>query len=392
MGLRFLVKNLPDKWTLLIKLGYWLFSLLVILSFWYLVTKYTGRNSTFITKTLISVIMISFVSKFSGFVFLAIDDVIRLFSLIANAFTQNNSSAEGGVGRKAFLVQTGALFATSIAAAMTYGVTKGSHRYRVIRQKLLIKDLPNEFDGLKVLQISDIHSGSFWNKVAVEKGVMKIVEEEADLIFFTGDLVNNDTTEMDEYLEVFKKITAPLGVFSILGNHDYGEYLPGFKKEHLPENIKRISEVHAKLGWKLLKNENHIIERNGQELAIIGVENWSNRMNFTRYGDLGKAYKGSENVATKLLLSHDPSHWKAEVTSKYSDISATFSGHTHGFQFGIETAGFKWSPIKYAYPEWAGLYEQGDQKLYVNRGFGYLGFPGRLGIWPEITVFELQSE
>jgi len=324
---------------------------------------------------------------------LALDDVIRLFSLGVNFFTKVGGNETAlGIGRKDFLMKTGALFATSIAAAMTYGVTKGSHRYRVIRKDLNINGLPEEFEGLKILQISDIHSGSFWNKEAVQKGVDKIVQEKADVVFFTGDIVNNDSSEMDEYMDMFKKVTAPLGVFSILGNHDYGEYLPGFKADHLPDNIKNISKVHKSLGWDLLRNEHRMVERNGKSLAIIGVENWSNRMHFSRYGDLNKAYAGSENADVKFLLSHDPSHWKGEVVQKFKDITATFSGHTHGMQFGIETAGFKWSPIKYAYPEWAGLYHDKDQMLYVNRGFGYLGFPGRVGIWPEITVFNLRSK
>lgn len=382
---------MPDKWSVIIKIGYWLLSLVVILSFWYLITVYTGRNSNFLTKSLIALIMISLLSKLGGAIFLALDDVIRLFSAGVNLFTKiGGNQTSLGIGRKDFLMKTGALFATSIAAVMTYGVTKGSHRYRVIRKDLTIKGLPEEFEGLKILQISDIHSGSFWNKEAVQKGVDKIVQEKADVVFFTGDIVNNDSSEMDEYIDMFKKITAPLGVFSILGNHDYGEYLPGYKADDLPNNLVNISKVHKSLGWDLLRNEHRLIEKNGKSLAIIGVENWSNRMHFSRYGDLDKAYAGSENADVKFLLSHDPSHWKGEIVKRFKDIVATFSGHTHGMQFGIETAGFKWSPIKYAYPEWAGLYHDQNQMLYVNRGFGYLGFPGRVGIWPEITVFNLQ--
>ncbi|MFT5513031.1 MAG: putative MPP superfamily phosphohydrolase, partial [Bacteroidia bacterium] len=195
--------------------------------------------------------------------------------------------------------------------------------------------------------------------------------------------------EMDDYIDIFGQISAPLGVFATMGNHDYGEYVPGFKASDLPENIAKIQEVHDKLGWRLLMNEHEIIEKEGKQLAVVGIENWGAKMHFKKYGDLSKAISGVDADLPTLLLSHDPSHWRAEVLKDYPQVDAMFSGHTHGMQFGIETGGFKWSPVKYIYPEWAGLYEEGKQKLYVNRGFGYLGFPGRLGIWPEITVFEL---
>lgn len=392
-GLKFITKGLDARNAMLAKSVYWVFSAAVILSFWYLILGYTGRNTGIMPKLMISLIFISLVSKLGGFLFLFIDDLVRgtqyLMQLFSRGITEQDS-VFNKIGRKDFLVNTGALFATSIGAAMTYGVTRGSHQYRVVRQNLALKNLPPGFVGLKVLQISDIHSGSFWNKWAVARGVDMIMSEEADLIFFTGDIVNNQAAEMDEYLELFGRINAPMGVYSILGNHDYGEYLPGFTQDQLPGNIEAIAKVHATLGWDLLRNEHRVIERNGEKINLIGVENWSNKMHFPRYGDLNKAIQGIED-GVQLLLSHDPSHWRGEVIQSFKNIQATFSGHTHGMQFGIETAGFKWSPVKYAYPEWAGMYREGDQQLYVNRGFGYLGFPGRLGIWPEITVFELQA-
>jgi predicted MPP superfamily phosphohydrolase len=275
--------------------------------------------------------------------------------------------------------------------AGAYGIARGAHDYQIRRLGLPIKDLPPEFEGLKLLQVSDIHSGSFWSREGVLRGIEKIKQEQADLVFFTGDLVNDMASEMEEWKEVFQQITAPLGVYSILGNHDYGDYVAWPSAEAKAANLERLKQLQKEMGWNLLLNENQIIEKNGQKLAIIGVENWSAKGRFPKYGRLDEAVRGTENISAKLLLSHDPSHWKAEILEKFPDIQATFSGHTHGFQFGIETAKLRWSPVKYMYPEWAGLYSQGDQHLYVNRGFGYLGYPGRLGIRPEITVFTLQG-
>ena len=286
-------------------------------------------------------------------------------------------------------MKSGALLATGFGAALSYGVIRGSHQYQVVNQKLKIDNLPEAFKGLKLVQISDIHSGSFWSKDAVQKGVDMINDQKADMVFFTGDIVNNDASEMDDYIDVFSQISAPLGVFATMGNHDYGEYVPNFTPKDLPINKAKIQKVHDNLGWRLLMNEHEIIEKEGAQLAVVGIENWGAKMHFKKYGDMSKAISGVDANIPTLLLSHDPSHWRGEILQDYPQVDAMFSGHTHGMQFGIETGGFKWSPIKYVYPEWAGLYKEGGQQLYVNRGFGYLGFPGRFGIWPEITVFEL---
>ncbi|MCB0735069.1 MAG: metallophosphoesterase [Bacteroidetes bacterium] len=391
-GIRFLLRDMEPRTATLLRMAYWVFVIGILIAFWYIMLNYTVRNPRFSDKVLLSAIFITFLVQLIGSLFLGVDDLLRGVQWVIGLFQKPDTATTAtGISRKSFLVKSGFLMAASFGVAMTYGVVRGSHRYQVRRQKLRLKNLPEAFVGMKILQISDIHSGSFWNKEAVAKGIERIKREKADVVFFTGDIVNNEASEMEDYIDLFSQITAPEGVFSILGNHDYGEYLPNHTPDKLPENIARIEDVHKQLGWDLLRNENRILDRKGQKLAIIGVENWSNRMHFSRYGDLDKAYIGTEETPTRLLLSHDPSHWRAEVIERFKGIQATFSGHTHGMQFGIETAGFKWSPVKLAYPEWAGLYSEDDQHLYVNRGFGYLGFPGRLGIWPEITVFELES-
>jgi len=241
---------------------------------------------------------------------------------------------------------------------------------------------------LKVVHISDIHSGSFTDKAAVIKGVKKIMNEKPDLILFTGDLVNNTADEMNDYMDVFNQLNAPMGVYSTLGNHDYGDYVAWDSKDEKIANLERLKQVHAKLGWRLLMNEHVAFERNGEKIALLGVENWSSKARFPKYGDLQKAHTGSEQYPFKILMSHDPSHWKGEVLEKYPDIDLMLAGHTHGMQFGVEIPGFKWSPVQYVYKEWDGLYENEKQKLYVNPGFGFIGYPGRVGILPEITLLE----
>jgi predicted MPP superfamily phosphohydrolase len=250
--------------------------------------------------------------------------------------------------------------------------------------------LPKGFKGMKILHISDIHSGSFTDKKAVNHGVEKILREKADIILFTGDLVNDKASEMDNYLDVFNQLKAPMGVYSTLGNHDYGDYVQwpsdGISKV---QNLENLKKVHASLGWKLLMNEHVVLEKNGDQVALLGIENWSAKANFPKHGRMDLAYPGTEKYPFKILMSHDPSHWDAEVRTKYSDIDLMLSGHTHGMQFGIDLPGFKWSPVQYVYKQWAGLYEDIKQKLYVNRGYGFIGYPGRVGILPEITVIEL---
>jgi predicted MPP superfamily phosphohydrolase len=276
--------------------------------------------------------------------------------------------------------------------SLTYGLLRNPYRYKVFRENLALKNLPEALSGLRIIQISDIHSGSFTFKEPVREAVSLINQLKPDLVFFTGDLVNNKADEMDDFMDVFDKIESRLGVFSIFGNHDYGDYVQWPSEQHKQANLDKLKAIHRALGWTLLTNENRILEVNGANLAIIGVENYSTHLRFPKYGDLNKAKEGTKGADIKLLLSHDPSHWNGQILPDHKDIAVTFSGHTHGMQFGIEIPGFlKWSPIQYVYKQWAGLYQSGDQYLYVNRGLGFLGYPGRVGILPEITCIDLEK-
>ncbi|RFS24939.1 metallophosphoesterase [Chitinophaga silvatica] len=329
-------------------------------------------------------------------VFLLIDDLRRLVVYLIRKFGSSTATtaATDGISRSQFLVKLGLLTGGAFFGSLIYGFSN-KYNYHVRKVKLAFKELPASFKGLRIIQISDVHSGSFTNKAAVMKGIKLINDQKPDLVLFTGDLVNDRAVEMDEWMDVFNQINAPMGVYSTLGNHDYGDYYPwpdktpdGFSAmKH--ENLEQLKAVHGKLGWRLLMNENVILERNNEKIALIGIENWSAIKRFPRYGDLKRAYEGTQDIPFKILLSHDPTHWDAQVRPEYPDISLMLAGHTHGMQFGVEIPGFKWSPAQFFYKEWAGLYKTGKQLLYVNRGFGFLGYPGRVGILPEITVIDL---
>lgn len=332
-----------------------------------------------------------FLTKLLIAIFLLIDDLMRLGKWITQLFLNNKTGADTqpDLSRSEFLAKAGLAVATIPLITMTHGIVKGAYDYRIHRQKVRLKNLPSSFHGLKIAQLSDIHSGSFFNKKAVMGGVQMLLDEKPDLVFFTGDLVNHEASELKDYADIFARVKAPLGVYSVLGNHDYGDYVQWPSREAKIQNLKSLMETQKRMGWQLLINENRILQQGGESLAIIGVENWGGRGNFPKYGKLNEAYRGTEDVPVKLLLSHDPSHWRAQVLDY--DIDITFSGHTHGFQFGIENEFIRWSPVKYFYKEWAGLYSENEKHLYVNRGFGFIGFPGRIGILPEITIFELEK-
>jgi predicted MPP superfamily phosphohydrolase len=362
---------------------YWGYSLLLILGVFagiYFNIKLTAR------AVILVAFFLTFVTKIFFLPFLFLDDIRRGIVWLKNGrATQQptKSSTE-------FIVKAGLMVAAVPLASLTWGIASGAYDYQLRRKTLYLKNLPKAFQGLKVAQLSDIHSGSFYNKKAVLGGVEMILAEKPDVIFFTGDLVNNLASEMKDYQDIFSKLKAPLGVFSVLGNHDYGDYYFGKEPSAAKaKNLEVIKEIHSKMGWDLLLDEHRRLKVNNQEIGILGCQNWG-AGRFIQKGDLKKALANTDDLPVKLLLSHDPSHWRAQILN-HPEIDVTFSGHTHGMQFGIKTEEFQWSPVEYIYKEWSGLYQENNQQLYVNVGYGFLGYPGRVGILPEITIFELQQ-
>jgi uncharacterized protein len=385
-------KNWSPNWKNGFQYGFWIPTILSIaaLLWWTFGDPY--KYSPGFRNWMLTGLVAVYFSKIFSVVILFIDDITRGMKWVAQFFQDGAKEKLPGEGitRSEFLSKTALLAAAVPFGTMAYGIISGAHDYRIRRQIVKLPNLPKSFDGITIAHLSDIHSGSFFNKRAVQGGVDMVLAQKPDLIFFTGDLVNNEASEVKEYIDVFNKLQAPLGVYSITGNHDYGDYHRWPSPEAKKRNFKDLIEAHRLLGFNLLMNQNHALELNGDKVCILGVENWGGR-GFTKYGKLDHAYKGTDDAAVKLLLSHDPSHWDAQVRLQYPDIDLMFSGHTHGFQFGVELGGFKWSPSQYAYKQWAGLYQEGSQYLYVNRGFGYIGYPGRIGMPPEITILELKQ-
>ena len=341
---------------------------------------------------LFAVVIGLFLAKLVAMIFFVIDDIRRGIQWVTGKLFFRNTELENvsdSISRSTFLSWLGLAAGGTLFGTLLVGFSN-KYNYKVKRMQMAFDNLPASFKGLKIVHISDIHSGSFTDKKAVLHGIEKILSEKADIILFTGDLVNDRTSEMIDYMDVFGQLKAPLGVYSILGNHDYGDYVSwpsnGISKE---QNLQDLKKVHADLGWRLLMNEHVVLERNGEQIALLGIENWSNKARFPKHGRMDLAHPGTEKYPFKILMSHDPSHWDAEVKPKYPDVDLVLSGHTHGMQFGIEIPGFRWSPVQYMYKQWDGLYEDGKQKLYVNPGYGFIGYPGRVGILPEITVIEL---
>lgn len=372
--------------------SYWVISIMALIILFILPLLHLDNYSKGVRSTVFAIIIGLFLAKLIASIFFLVDDIRRGIQwLVGKLFFRNTEGEvieEGKISRSIFLSWLGVAMGGSLFGSLVYGFSN-KYNYKVKKIKLHYPNLPAAFRGLRIVQISDIHSGSFTNKPAVQKGVDKALQLQPDLILFTGDLVNNQSTEMENYMDVFNRLKAPMGVFSTLGNHDYGDYVQWPSKDAKKQNLEHLKKLQAELGWRLLMNENVLLERNGERIALIGIENWSAKARFPKYGDLAKAYAGTEEIPFKILMSHDPSHWDAEVRPKYGDIDLMLAGHTHGMQFGVELPWLKWSPVQYVYKQWAGLYEQGRQKLYVNRGFGFIGYPGRVGILPEITLIEL---
>lgn len=381
---RFLVKG---RWGTIL---YFLITLFIIGGMIYQFSTGGRRNMSPLTQFFIVSFVILIVCKLVIIATMFGEDIFRLIKGGVNKLTGNT---QGGAipSRRKFVSQIALGLAAIPFASILYGVIKGRYNFKVLKYTLSFDDLPEAFDGYKITQISDVHSGSFDNAEKLDYAIDLINEQASDAILFTGDMVNNEAAEMEPWKDTFARLKARDGKFSVLGNHDYGDYIDWPTPEAKIANLDRLKEIQKEMEFKLLLNEHHYIEKDGQRLAIVGVENWGEG-GFKKAGDLNKAISGLAQDDFKILMSHDPSHWEYEVKDHPEHFHLTLSGHTHGMQFGIEIPGwFKWSPVKWRYKYWAGIYEDAKQYINVNRGFGYLAFPGRVGIWPEITVIELKK-
>jgi len=382
-----ITQGLPSRWRTGIFGAYWGLSILALATF--VIVPYLHLQYTRVNSYLTTIILGIYIAKLLAVVFLLVDDLRRLIQwVIAKAQSRESAAGETGIPRSVFLSWLGMGLGTGVFASLVYGFGN-KYNYKIHRVKLAFGNLPAAFKGLKIIQLSDIHSGSLANPEAVNKGIDLVLAEKPDLILFTGDLVNDLAKEMTNYQAIFGRLQAPMGIYSTLGNHDYGDYAWWETPEEKVANLDHLKQIQKEMGWRLLMNEHVALERGGDQIALIGIENWSAKARFPKYGRMDLAYPGTEKYSFKILMSHDPSHWDAEVRPHYPDIDLMLSGHTHGMQFGIELPGIKFSPVQFVYKQWAGLYEEGRQRLYVNRGYGFIGYPGRFGILPEITVIEL---
>ena len=388
-AVRPLVANSAKSLRTIVYIVYWLVPVVTLI---YLGGFSTGWSETLpkgLQVTIRTMIFIFYFSKLLIAAIILVDDLRRLvFGALNMGINDLSLSTE-----RSRIMSYGALILGAIPVlSLTYGMARNQYRYTLHKTRIPVKGLHPDLEGLKIIQISDIHSGSFLLKEPVERSIEMINAEKPDIVFFTGDLVNSLANEMEPFVEMFSRIQAPLGVYSILGNHDYGDYHHWTNPADKHKNFEELKSMHKRLGWDLLLNEHRQIQHKGATFHVVGVENYSASPRFPKYGDLKKATEGMAPDTFNVLLSHDPSHWEAQVAPDHPEIDLTLSGHTHGFQFGVEIPGYiKWSPIQYVYPQWAGLYEKAHQFLYVNRGLGYLGYPGRVGILPEITLLTLHQ-
>ncbi|MEX2235327.1 MAG: metallophosphoesterase [Cyclobacteriaceae bacterium] len=379
-----------------VRIGIWALTAFALSAvIWYNVTDPYYKAMS-IRQWVITIVVIVYSSKLLTILIIFIDDIqINARRFIRFLKRRSREKIPGKPITRSEFFDKAAIAAGLVPfASMVTGILSGAHDYRVFKKTIYLPNLPQSFDGILIGQISDIHAGTFFNKTAVKGGVEMLMKEKPDVIFFTGDLVNYQTDEVEDYISIFDKVRAPLGVFSSTGNHDYGNYRKWADAETKNKNFQDLLTAHRLLGYDLLMNEHRFLESNGDKIAIIGVENWgagpSHR--FPKYGKLAEAHKGTEDAPVKILLSHDPSHWDGEIRLEFPDIDLTLAGHTHGFQMGIKIGDFKWSPSQYAYKQWAGLYQESKQYLYVNRGYGCIGYPGRIGMPPELTIIELKRE
>ena len=330
-----------------------------------------------------------FILSFILSVFMLCEDVVRLSIL---GYDKINGTKVSIPSRRKFISAIGLGIAALPFGALLYGMVKGKYNFKVLKYTMEYDDLPDAFDGYQITQISDVHSGSFDNHEKVAYAIDLINQQKSDVLLFTGDMVNNEAVEMEPWKDLFATIEAKDGKFSVLGNHDYGDYIEWDTPEAKAANLEDLKNLQKEIGFDLLLNESRYLQKGNDRIALIGVENWG-KGGFKKAGDLQKAKSTVNKEDFKILMSHDPSHWEAEVIPDEYHYHLTLSGHTHGMQFGIEIPGwFKWSPVKWRYKQWAGIYEELGQYINVNRGFGFLGYPGRFGIWPEITVITLKKK
>lgn len=377
------------KW---VQYSYVLLSVLILAFIIYSFTQFdrrVGQNSS--TLLTFGLVLIVYIPKIILTLVMFGEDFYRIISGTISHFLGNTEQSSFLPERRKFVSQIALGVAAVPFLSLLYGMTKGKYNFKVIKQTLFFSDLPDSFDGTTITHISDIHSGSFDNPEKIQYAVDLINEQNSDMVLFTGDIVNTHATEMHPWVDTFKKIHNPkFGKYSVLGNHDYGEYIDWPTQKEKEDNFEAIKDLHRQIDFKLLMNENVKLKNGSDEIAVVGVENWGK--SFKKAGDLIKASNGLNQKDFKILMSHDPSHWEYEVKDHEQNFHLTLSGHTHGLQFGIEIPGFiKWSPVQYVYKQWAGLYENLGRYVYVNRGFGFHAYPGRVGIWPEITVIELKK-
>ena len=381
-----LVKNKTFLWA------YAVLSLVLLLYIIYGFTQFDRSvGQTPSSLRTMGLMLLVYVPKILITLILLGEDVFRILIGVVNHFVDYNNEATFLPSRRKFVSQVGLGLAAIPFLSLIYGIFEGKYNFKVIKQAIFFPDLPDAFDGFTITQISDVHSGSFDNPDKIEYAIDLINQQKTDLILFTGDIVNTHAKEMHPWITTFSKIeNHPFGKYAVLGNHDYGEYVTWKTKEEKAKNFEAIKELYGQIGFNLLLNEHTFIEKEGQKIALVGVENWGH--NFKQAGDLDKAGAGLTKNDFKILMSHDPSHWEHVVKSDPNHYHLTLSGHTHGMQFGIEIPGyFKWSLAQYVYKQWAGLYENLGRYVYVNRGFGFHAYPGRVGIMPEITVIQLKK-
>ena len=351
-----------------------------------------ARGMTPFHEYVLSFFITLLVTKIFFVIVLSLGDLGRfIYGLVHAATNSGKKSTEPFFpSRRKFISELAIVVAAFPFTSFIYAMVKGKYDYKVHRQTIYYDDLPDAFDGFTITQISDIHSGSFDNTEAVQRGIDLANAQKSDLFVFTGDLVNNAAWEIEPYIDHFKQLKAPYGQFSILGNHDYGDYIQWDSEAEKAANLDKLKQHHKELGYHLLLDENVVLEKDGQKISLIGVQNWGK--GFIQIGDLDKALTGVDKDVFKILLSHDPTHWEEKVRFNPTQIHLTLAGHTHGAQFGVEVASIRWSPVQYRYLDWAGLANEKNRYLYVNRGFGFLAFSGRLGIWPEVTVITLKKK